>query len=77
MSGIQSEFGVVFNKLALDVRIGGMFGVLGLSYWITGAWNSSDQRAGVEANINSSTEGVALTIKYVKLFLFISCHNSC
>ena len=71
MSGIQSEFGVVFNKLALDVRIGGMFGVLGLSYWITGAWNSSDQRAGVEANINSSTEGVALTIKYVNCsFLF-------
>ncbi|KAF9787857.1 hypothetical protein BJ322DRAFT_1105899 [Thelephora terrestris] len=62
MSGIQSEFGVVFNKLALDMRIGGVYGFLGLSYWIAGAWTSSDQRAAVGANINSSTEGVALTI---------------
>jgi hypothetical protein len=70
MSGIQSEFGVVFNKLALDMRIGGVYGFLGLSYWIAGAWTSSDQRAAVRANINSSTEGVALTIEYVKSFCF-------
>lgn len=62
MSGIRSEFGVVFSRLALDLRIGGVLGVLDLSYWISGAWNSSDQRAGVDANINSSTEGVVLTI---------------
>jgi hypothetical protein len=65
MSGIRSEFGIVFSRLALDLRIGGMLRVLGLSYWISGAWNSSDQRAGVDVNMNSSAEGVALTIKYV------------
>lgn len=76
MSGIRSEFGVVFSRLALDLRMGGVLGVLGLTYWISGAWNSSDQRAGVDANINSSAQGAALTIKYVKsfpfCFLFIS-----
>lgn len=80
MSGIRSEFGVVFSRLTLDLRIGGMLGVLGLTYWVSGAWNSSDQRAGVDANINSSVQGVALTIKYVKsfpfYFPFISCVNS-
>lgn len=68
MSGIRSEFGVAFSRLTLDLRIGGMLGVLGLTYWISGAWNSSDQRAGVDANINSSAQGVALTIEYVFLF---------
>lgn len=74
MSGIRSEIGIMFSRLALDLRIGGTLGVLGLTYWISGAWNSSDQRTGVDANINSSAEGVALTIKYVKLlsFLFLS-----
>ena len=76
MSGIRSEFGVVFSRLALDLRIGGVLGVLGLSYWISGAWNSSDQRAGVDANINSSAEGVVLTIKYVKLFSVYSSPTS-
>lgn len=70
MSGIRSEFGVAFSRLTLDLRIGGMLGFLGLSYWISGAWNSSDQRAGVDANINSSAEGVALTVKCVKPFPF-------
>jgi hypothetical protein len=70
MSGIQSEFGVAFSRLALDLRIGGVLGVLGLSYWVSGAWNSSDQRAGVDANVNSSAEGVAFTIKYVNSFSF-------
>jgi len=68
MSGIRSEFGIMFSRLALDLRIGGTLGVLGLSYWISGAWNSSDQRTGVDANINSSAQGVALTIEYVELF---------
>ena len=63
MSGIRSEFGVVFTRLALDLRFGGMFGVLGLSYWISCAWSSSDQRTGVDGNINLSAEGVALTVK--------------
>jgi len=62
MSGIRSEFGIMFSRLALDLRIGGTLGVLGLTYWISGAWNSSDQRTGVDANINSSMQGVALTI---------------
>lgn len=70
MSGIRSEFGVVLSRLALDLRIGGTLGALGLSYWISGAWNSSDQRAGMDAHINSSAEGVVLTIKYVKSFSF-------
>ena len=70
MSGIRSEFGIMFSRLALDLRIGGTLGVLGLTYWVSGAWNSSDQRTGVDANINSSAEGVALTLKYVKLFSF-------
>jgi len=68
MSGIRSEFGIVFSRLAVDLRTGGTLGVLGLTYWISGAWNSSDQRTGVEANINSSPGGVALTIEYAKLF---------
>ena len=70
MSGIQSEFGIMFSRLALDLRIGGTLGVSGLTYWISGAWNSSDQRTGVDANVNSSAQGVALTIKYVNLFSF-------
>lgn len=69
MSGIRSEFGIVFSRLELDLRIGGTLGVLGLTYWISGAWSSSDQRTGVDANINSSVQGVALTLKYV---LFVS-----
>ena len=68
MSGIRSEFGIMFSRLALDLRIGGTLGVQGLTYWVSGAWNSSDQRTGVDANINSSEEGVALTLKYVKFF---------
>ena len=68
MSGIRSEFGIAFSRLALDLRVGGTLGLLGLAYWISGTWNSSDQRTGVEANINSSAEGVALTIEYAKLF---------
>lgn len=71
MSGIQSEFGIMFSRLALDLRIGGTLGVLGLTYWISGAWNSSNQRTGVDVNINSSAEGVALTIKCVNLFSFV------
>ena len=72
MSGIRSEFGVVFSRLTVDLRIGGMLGVLGLTYWISGAWNSSDQRTGLDANVNSSAQGVALTVKYVKWFHFCS-----
>jgi len=52
----------MFSRLALDLRIGGTLGVLGLTYWISGAWHSSDQRTGVEANVNSSVEGVVLTV---------------
>jgi hypothetical protein len=70
MSGIRSEFGIMFSRLALDLRVGGTLGVLGLTYWISGAWNSSDQRTGVDANINSSAQGVALTLKYANFFLF-------
>ena len=70
MNGIRSEFGIMFSRLALDMRIGGTLGVMGLTYWISGAWNSPDQRTGVDANINSGAEGVVLTIKYVKLFPF-------
>jgi len=70
MSGIRSEFGIMFSRLALDLRIGGTLGVLGLTYWISGAWNSPDQRTGVDVNINSGAEGVVLTIKYVKFFPF-------
>src|SRR5205085_1172512 len=33
MSGIRSEFGIMFSRLALDLRIGGTLGVLGLTYW--------------------------------------------
>ena len=73
MSGIRSEFGIMFSRLALDLRIGGTLGVLGMTYWISGAWDSSDQRTGVDANINSSAEGVTLALKYAEFFLpFVS-----
>jgi DnaJ family protein C protein 11 len=72
MSGIRSEFGIMFSRLALDLRVGGTLGVLGLTYWVSGAWNSPDQRTGVDANINSSAEGVALTLKYVSSFCLLS-----
>jgi len=62
----------MFSRLALDLRIGGTLGVLGLAYWVSGAWISSDQRTGVDANINSSAAGVALTLKYASSFLFVS-----
>jgi len=77
MSGIRSEFGIMFSRLALDLRIGGTLGVLGLTYWVSGAWNSSDQRTGVDANINSSAEGVALAVKYVQFFPFCSLALIC
>jgi len=73
MSGIRSEFGIMLSRLALDLRIGGTIGVLGLTYWISGAWYSSDQRTGVDANINSSAEGVALTLEYVSFSSFPYC----
>jgi len=62
ISGIRSEFGIMFSRLALDLRIGGTLGVLDLTYWISGAWHSSDQGTGVEANINSSAQGVVLAL---------------
>ena len=63
----------MFSRLALDLRIGGTLGVLGMTYWISGAWDSSDQRTGVDANINSSAEGVTLALKYAEFFLpFVS-----